>query len=174
MSSPLARPQPGASFGIKLTWLFKTVPPDPADTRRKHRRKSAYSDEELAKHIRDRTGEACSVNQVGKWRADKSAPPAIPVVQAIADFFKVPVMYFHDDAKSVAIMAQLQQLDELGDLGDVLALLAQGEVRMLLREVGSMDPPEVSALLTLARLNRQGIVQIGQLSSGTPPITDNE
>lgn len=166
MSSPPAGPQPGATFGEKLKLLFDTVPPDPADERRKHRRKSAFSDDELAEHIRTRTGKPCSVNQVGKWKADKSDPPGIDVAEAIAEFFGVTPLYFFDGETSVELMEQLKWLPQLAALKQ---LLDRGEVTVLLREDSSRDPRELSALLSVVQVWRQAPDQVAGVNPAPPP-----
>lgn len=169
MSSPPAGPQPGATFGEKLNLLFDTVRPDPADERRKHRRKSAFSDVELADYIRSRIGKAVSKMQVGKWRKDEAEPPSLDVAEAIAEFFGVTPLYFFDGEKSVELMEQLRWLPQLAELKE---MLDRGEVTVLLREDSSRDPRELSQLLSVVQVWRRAP---DQAAGGDPaPSADGE
>ncbi|WP_284741865.1 helix-turn-helix domain-containing protein [Amycolatopsis sp. RTGN1] len=140
-----AHPQVKTSFADKLNFLFDTVKPKNDDDR-KHRRKSQHSNDEVAKAVAAYTGEPCSHNYIGKLRSGASAEPKMAVVEAIADFFEMPPAYFFDDARSQAMMEQME----------LATILADSDARALvLRELQELDPADVPVITETMRALRR-------------------
>ena len=98
---------PGPTLAEKIDRLFRLV-------RRPNREQ--FSHEEVAKSCRDTTGETFSATYLWQLRTGRRTNPTKRHLEALADFFNVPVAYFFDDnEQSSAITEELELLGALRD-----------------------------------------------------------
>jgi transcriptional regulator with XRE-family HTH domain len=97
----------GRTLAQKLTHLFETV----------HGPRGPYSLGEVVKAIADSGGPTISKSHLAQLKNGERDNPTLRTLQAIADFFGVPVAYFSDDAVAEQIDAQLRLLASLRDTG---------------------------------------------------------
>lgn len=90
----------------KIDALFRVV-------RRLNR--ESYSHEEVAKACREATGESFSATYLWQLRTGRRDNPTKRHLEALAQFFEVPVTYFFDDAQASAIAEELELLGALRD-----------------------------------------------------------
>ena len=76
-----------------------------------------YSNEEVAKACREATGETFSATYVWQLRTGRRDNPTKRHLEALAQFFQVPVAYFFDDDQGAAISRELELLGVLRDAG---------------------------------------------------------
>ncbi|MFE0458515.1 XRE family transcriptional regulator [Kitasatospora sp. NPDC058965] len=92
----------------KIDGLFQVV-------RRPNREQ--YSHEEVAKACREATGETFSATYLWQLRTGRRDNPTKRHLEALAQFFQVPVAYFFDDEQGAAIAQELELLGALRDAG---------------------------------------------------------
>lgn len=90
----------------KIDALFRVV-------RRPNR--DPYSHEEVAKACREATGESFSATYLWQLRTGRRDNPTKRHLEALAQFFEVPVAYFFDNAQASAIAEELELLGALRD-----------------------------------------------------------
>lgn len=104
-----ASTQPGAaSLAEKIDALFRVV------RRPSHEQ---FSHEEVAKACREATGESFSATYLWQLRTGRRDNPTKRHLEALAQFFQVPVAYFFDDERGAAIAKELELLGALRDAG---------------------------------------------------------
>lgn len=130
-SSPVTTPAetpaetPADEVARRLNTLF-------ADIKRPDGRK--HTDEEVANHVRDVTGQRCSRYWVSQLRHGKVGKPGLDRLAAIADFFDVKPGYFHDDAYARGVAEDLETVAAIKELE------AHG---VHLRELAQLDPADL-------------------------------
>lgn len=92
----------------KIDRLFRVV-------RRPNREQ--FSHEEVARACREATGETFSATYLWQLRTGRRDNPTKRHLEALAQFFRVPVAYFFDDDQGAAITAELELLGALRDAG---------------------------------------------------------
>lgn len=92
----------------KIDILFQTV-------RRPNR--DMFSNDEVATACREATGESFSATYLWQLRTGRRDNPTMRHLEALAQFFGVPVAYFFDDDQSTAIARELELLGVLRDAG---------------------------------------------------------
>jgi transcriptional regulator with XRE-family HTH domain len=92
----------------KIDRLFRIV-------RRPNR--DQFSHEEVARACREATGETFSATYLWQLRTGRRDNPTKRHLEALAQFFKVPVSYFFDDDQGASITAELELLSALRDAG---------------------------------------------------------
>lgn len=92
----------------KIDILFQTV-------RRPNR--DMFSNDEVATACREATGESFSATYLWQLRTGRRDNPTMRHLEALAQFFEVPVAYFFDDDQSTAIARELELLGVLRDAG---------------------------------------------------------
>ena len=92
----------------KIDILFQTV-------RRPSR--ELFSNDEVATACREATGESFSATYLWQLRTGRRDNPTMRHLEALAQFFEVPVAYFFDDDQSTAIARELELLGVLRDAG---------------------------------------------------------
>jgi transcriptional regulator with XRE-family HTH domain len=92
----------------KIDALFRIV-------RRPNREQ--FSHEEVARACREATGESFSATYMWQLRTGRRDNPTKRHLEALAQFFDVPVAYFFDDDKGAAIARELELLGALRDAG---------------------------------------------------------
>ncbi|GAA2347188.1 MULTISPECIES: helix-turn-helix domain-containing protein [Streptomyces] len=92
----------------KLDTLFRVV-------RRPNREQ--FSHEEVARACREATGESFSATYMWQLRTGRRDNPTKRHLEALAQFFDVPVAYFFDDDQGAAIAKELELLGALRDAG---------------------------------------------------------
>ncbi|MCX4749962.1 helix-turn-helix domain-containing protein [Kitasatospora sp. NBC_01287] len=92
----------------KIDGLFRVV-------RRPNREQ--YSHEEVAKACREATGETFSATYLWQLRTGRRDNPTKRHLEALAQFFQVPVAYFFDDDQGAVIAQELELLGALRDAG---------------------------------------------------------
>ncbi|MFJ5228754.1 XRE family transcriptional regulator [Kitasatospora sp. NPDC088391] len=106
---PESEPEAGAStLAAKLDRLFDVV-------RRPDREQ--YSHEEVARACREATGESFSATYVWQLRTGRRDNPTKRHLEALAQFFQVPPVYFFDDRQSARITEELALLGALRNAG---------------------------------------------------------
>ncbi|GAA2829230.1 helix-turn-helix domain-containing protein [Kitasatospora sp. CM 4170] len=99
----------GAStLAAKLDRLFDVV-------RRPDR--EPYSHEEVARACREATGESFSATYLWQLRTGRRDNPTKRHLEALAQFFQVPPVYFFDDRQSARIAEELALLGALRNAG---------------------------------------------------------
>lgn len=98
----------GTSLAEKIGTLFQVV-------RRPNR--DQFSHEEVARACREATGETFSATYLWQLRTGRRDNPTKRHLEALAQFFQVPVAYFFDDDQSSAIARELELLGALRDAG---------------------------------------------------------
>ncbi|HEX4791249.1 MAG TPA: helix-turn-helix domain-containing protein [Actinospica sp.] len=101
-------PGAGSSLAEKIDTLFQVV-------RRPNREQ--FSHEEVAKACRAATGETFSATYLWQLRTGRRDNPTKRHLEALAQFFHVPVAYFFDDDQGSAIAKELELLGALRDAG---------------------------------------------------------
>jgi transcriptional regulator with XRE-family HTH domain len=90
-----------SSFAARLTHLIATVhPPD----------RKPYSYREIAQGVADSTGVSMSATHVQQLAVGARLDPKRSHIQALAQFFGVPVTYFFDDAVAEEIDKQVDDV----------------------------------------------------------------
>ncbi|WP_433887533.1 XRE family transcriptional regulator [Streptomyces sp. CA-111067] len=98
----------GTTLAEKIDALFRVV-------RRADREQ--YSHEEVARACREATGDSFSATYLWQLRTGRRDNPTKRHLEALAQFFQVPVAYFFDDAEGAQVAAELQLLGALRDAG---------------------------------------------------------
>ncbi|MFH0177920.1 XRE family transcriptional regulator [Streptomyces cacaoi] len=96
----------GATLADRIDALFRVV-------RRPDREQ--YSHEEVARACREATGESFSATYLWQLRTGRRGNPTKRHLEALAQFFDVPVVYFFDDEQGSAIARELELLGALRD-----------------------------------------------------------
>ncbi|MEU3985169.1 helix-turn-helix domain-containing protein [Streptomyces sp. NPDC026672] len=96
----------GATLADRIDALFRVV-------RRPNREQ--YSHEEVARACREATGESFSATYLWQLRTGRRGNPTKRHLEALAQFFDVPVVYFFDDEQGAAIARELELLGALRD-----------------------------------------------------------
>ena len=120
----------------KLDYLFRTVHP---------RNRGEYSYEEAAEVIGRRGGPTISANYLWLLRKGLRDNPTKKHLEALADFFGVPVAYFFDDEVAARVDAQL----------DLLATLRDADVRQLALRAAALSPESLRASADMVERARQ-------------------
>ena len=102
------RPSGRSSLAEKIDTLFQVV------RRPSHEQ---FSNEEVARSCRDATGESFSAVYLWQLRSGRRDNPTKRHLEALAQFFQVPVAYFFDDDQGQAIAEELALLGALRDAG---------------------------------------------------------
>jgi transcriptional regulator with XRE-family HTH domain len=97
-----------STLAEKIDRLFRVV-------RRPNREQ--FSHEEVARACREATGETFSATYLWQLRTGRRDNPTKRHLEALAQFFRVPVAYFFDDDQGAAITAELELLGALRDAG---------------------------------------------------------
>ncbi|MEV7677861.1 helix-turn-helix domain-containing protein [Streptomyces sp. NPDC088341] len=120
------KPAPSTLAG-RIDALFRVV-------RRPNR--EPYSHEEVARACREATGDSFSATYLWQLRTGRRDNPTKRHLEALAQFFHVPVAYFFDDDQGAAVAKELELLGALRD----------AQVRsMALRAVG-LSPEAVGTI----------------------------
>ncbi|WP_329371903.1 helix-turn-helix domain-containing protein [Streptomyces sp. NBC_00669] len=98
----------GSTLAGKIDALFQVI-------RRPTR--EPYSHEEVARACREATGESFSATYLWQLRTGRRDNPTKRHLEALAQFFDVPVGYFFDDEQGAAITKELELLGALRDAG---------------------------------------------------------
>ncbi|BCJ62987.1 XRE family transcriptional regulator [Polymorphospora rubra] len=117
-----------SSLAQRLEELFDTVRPAGRD--------EPYTMQEVVDGLRER-GTDMSRAYLGQLRAGKKTNPTLHHLQALADWFEVPLAYFFDDEKGRETRAELQRLRQLRELRD---LLDNPGATMLAVNARALDP----------------------------------
>ncbi|WP_107070245.1 MULTISPECIES: helix-turn-helix domain-containing protein [unclassified Streptomyces] len=97
-----------ATLAGKIDALFRVV-------RRSNREQ--YSHEEVARACREATGESFSATYLWQLRTGRRDNPTKRHLEALAQFFEVPVAYFFDGEQGAAVARELELLGALRDAG---------------------------------------------------------
>ena len=144
-------PVPPRTFAERLGNLFHTVPGP---------RGGEYSLEEVAAGIRAHGGPTISASYIWQLRKGVKDNPTKKHMEALADFFGVPVSYFLDDDDAVRIDAELAMLAALRDAG----------VRRVALRAAGLSPKSLSAIQVIVERARE----LEGLREGNPDIQDPE
>ncbi|MFB7598208.1 XRE family transcriptional regulator [Streptomyces sp. NPDC056160] len=97
-----------SSLADKIEALFRIV-------RRPNREQ--FSNEEVARACRETTGASFSATYLWQLRTGRRDNPTKRHLEALAQFFDVPVAYFFDEEQGKAIAKELELLGALRDAG---------------------------------------------------------
>jgi transcriptional regulator with XRE-family HTH domain len=97
-----------STLAEKIDALFRVV-------RRPDR--EAYTHEEVARACREATGESFSTTYLWQLRTGRRDNPTKRHLEALAQFFQIPVAYFFDDEQGARIATELELLGALRDAG---------------------------------------------------------
>lgn len=95
-----------------------------------------HTNEEVAEKCRKATGETFSTTYVWQLRTGRRANPTMRHLQALADFFDVPVAYFFDDDQGKQIRTELE----------LLGALRNTEVRNIALRAVNLSPDGLGAV----------------------------
>lgn len=98
--------EPPTTLAEKIEALFRIV-------RRPNREQ--FSHEEVARACREASGETFSATYLWQLRTGRRDNPTKRHLEALAQFFDVPVAYFFDDDQGAAIAKELELLGALRD-----------------------------------------------------------
>ena len=98
----------GLTLAEKIDMLFHVV-------RRPSR--DPFSNEEVAKACREASGESFSATYLWQLRTGRRDNPTKRHLEALAQYFHVPVAYFFDDDQGAEIAKELELLGALRDAG---------------------------------------------------------
>lgn len=142
-----AEPEPGRgeTLAERLTRLFEIVHP---------RDRGPYSNEEVAQKIAETGGPKISHVYVWQLRTGRRDNPTKRHLEALANFFGVPVAYFFDDEEAAAVSEELETLRAMRDAG----------VQRVAARVAGLSPKSLNAVLAQ-------IEHVRELE-GLPPDTD--
>jgi transcriptional regulator with XRE-family HTH domain len=115
------------SLADKLNHLFATVRPQVGQE---------YSNEHVATAI-GRTGVSISQSYIWQLRKGKKTNPTIRHLQALADFFGVPVAYFFDDEVTSRVEGQLETL--AAEQARLAAAINNGDVKLMAMRAGELS-----------------------------------
>ncbi|MEV3860034.1 helix-turn-helix transcriptional regulator [Streptomyces sp. NPDC050095] len=113
------------SLADRLNHLFLTVRPEAG---------REFSNEHVAVSIRQR-GVTISQSYIWQLRKGIKTNPTLKHLEALAEFFGVPVAYFVDDETSSRVEAQLELLAE----ARTTAESAPGDVRLMAMRAGELS-----------------------------------
>ncbi|MER7110102.1 helix-turn-helix transcriptional regulator [Streptomyces sp. NPDC000229] len=136
----------------RLTTLITAVYPD-------ERRRPGYT--KLAQEIREVTGRAISGTYLWELATGKKSNVTLDHLEALAEFFGVPVEYFVNDGVARKVNAQLALASALGD----------AQVRNLALRANGLSPASLDALLTMVDEVRrlQGLTPTDGTEPASPP-----
>ena len=120
----------------KLDHLFRTVHP---------RDRGEYSFEEVAEAIRQRGGPTISATYLWQLRKGLRDNPTKKHLEALSEFFGVPVSDFFDDEAAARIDAQL----------DLLAALRDAQVQHIALRAAGLSPESMHAIAETIERMRQ-------------------
>ncbi len=126
---------PRRSFAEKLEGLFHSVTGP----------RGEYTLDEVAAGIRDSGGPTISASYIWQLRKGIKDNPTKKHMEALADFFGVPVAYFHDDDAAARIEAELETLTALRDAG----------VRRVALRAAGLSPQSLAAIASIIESARQ-------------------
>lgn len=104
--TPSESPPSESTLADRIDALFRVV-------RRPNREQ--YSHEEVARACREATGESFSATYLWQLRTGRRGNPTKRHLEALAQFFDVPVVYFFDDEQGAVIAKELELLGALRD-----------------------------------------------------------
>ncbi|WP_269859369.1 helix-turn-helix domain-containing protein [Streptomyces sp. RPT161] len=155
----------GQTLADKLNYLFAATK-SPAGRE--------YSNEHVAAAIRN-TGVMISQSYIWQLRKSKKTNPTLSHLQALADFFSVPVAYFFDDqtadrvTKKLALLeAEISRFDRIMGDGQVQLIAMRAAQLSQARRQQVMDLLEVVYRLELAE--RRGLAS----EAGRPEMQNGE
>jgi transcriptional regulator with XRE-family HTH domain len=130
------QPAPTRTLAEKLEYLFRTVHP---------RNRGEYSLEEVAEAISRRGVSTISANYLWLLRKGLRDNPTKKHLEALAEFFGVPVAYFFDDELAARVDAQLELLGALRD----------ADVRRIAMRAAGLSPESLRTIAaTIERLRQ--------------------
>jgi ESX-1-secreted protein regulator len=133
MSASDQNPEPGGGLTLaaRLNHLFEVI--HPAD------RSRPYSNDEVAALLQEQGGPTVSGTYLWQLRTGRRDNPTKRHLEALADFFGVPVAYFFDDDVARRVGTDLETL---------LRLREAGVQSVALRAVG-LSPKSMDAVLAM-------------------------
>jgi len=133
MSDSDQNPEPGGGLTLaaRLNHLFEVI--HPAD------RSRPYSNDEVAALLQEQGGPTVSGTYLWQLRTGRRDNPTKRHLEALADFFGVPVAYFFDDDVARRVGTDLETL---------LRLREAGVQSVALRAVG-LSPKSMDAVLAM-------------------------
>jgi transcriptional regulator with XRE-family HTH domain len=124
----MAEPRKAAlTLAEKIETLFDVV-------RRPNR--ELFSNEDVAKACRERSGESFSATYLWQLRTGRRDNPTKRHLEALADFFHVPVAYFFDDEQGSVLAKELELLGALRD----------AEVRSIAQRAVTLSPEGIGTV----------------------------
>lgn len=124
------------ALAAKINRLFETMHPAG---------RGPLSNEEVADAIRARGGPTISGQYLWQLRKGKRDNPTRQHIQALAQYFRVPVAYFFDDDLAEAYDADM----------DLIAALRDPDVRQIAVRAANLTPAGRRAVLALIDSTRQ-------------------
>lgn len=100
--------QEGATLAQKMDRLFDAI---------RRENGEQYSHEEVARACRESSGETFSATYLWQLRTGRRDNPTKRHLEALADFFEVPVAYFFDEKIGAEIGSELKFLSALRNAG---------------------------------------------------------
>ncbi|GGW82104.1 hypothetical protein GCM10010503_69240 [Streptomyces lucensis JCM 4490] len=126
-----------AGLAERLNHLFATVRRDDG---------LEHSNEQVAAAIA-RAGVTISQSYIWQLRKGKKGNPTIKHLQALADFFGVPVSYFLDDDVACRVNGQLEAIR--AEQARLAEALGRGEVRVMAMRAGELSPERRKQVMDL-------------------------
>lgn len=104
----MANTEEGAALAQKIDRLFDAI---------RRENGEQYSHEEVARTCRESSGETFSATYLWQLRTGRRDNPTKRHLEALADFFDVPVAYFFDEKIGAEIGSELKFLSALRNAG---------------------------------------------------------
>lgn len=136
----------------RLNRLFELVhPPD----------RGPYTNQEVAELLRERGGLTLSHVYLWQLRTGRRSNPTRRYLEALAEFFGVPVAYFFEDATAVKVESELELVRRMRESG----------VQRVAARVAGLSPQSVDQVLAFIEQIREqepkGAAPDGDESDGT-------
>ncbi|MGW2812622.1 helix-turn-helix domain-containing protein [Streptomyces sp. NPDC001415] len=130
--------QRSRSLADKLNRLFESIrPPDGHE----------YSNEQVADGISRQGLTTISQSYVWQLRKGKKTNPTISHLQALADFFGVPVAYFFDDEAAGEVEGKLKALE--AQQAQMKEAMGGGDVKLMAMRAGELSPERRKQVMDL-------------------------
>lgn len=118
------------AFAERLDKLFEVVHPPG---------RGPYSNQEVARLLHDRGGPTLSHVYLWQLRTGRRDNPTRRHLEALAEFFGVPIAYFFDDGAAATVQAELEFIQQLRESG----------VRRVAMRAAGLSPESVQQVLAL-------------------------
>lgn len=126
------------SLAEKINRLFESIRPPSGHE---------YSNEQVAEGVCRRGLTTISQSYIWQLRKGKKTNPTISHLQALADFFGVPVAYFFDDEAAGEVDGKLKALE--AQQARMKEAVGSGDVKLMAMRAGELSPERRKQVMDL-------------------------